>query len=440
MSRNSKTQTPTKWNRVKRYASVFLSFFLLFISSSISKVHAQLQTTFEDINVHGIEKSSQSFIGLQSNYYYGSNKVTNQFFNTLYKGGYIDSATKNNEFDRLASRNKVGGELNFSLFAKLSSDSLKNTYWFKAGGKDIAGFTFSDNTFKLIFDGNSQFAGESIDLGKTVLNSIQFQYITAGVERVVGKSQNMTVGAGVSFVKGSDNLHIKIDRAILFTQEEGEYIDLDLNYSSEQTDTAFKNFEAFNGFGAGVDLYYLINMKNKSQLNVSISDIGFMRWNTKSYLSSADTSYHFEGLEVSNVFDLLDTTSSDQNYQDTIINGFLPATERAAYTSILPAQLHLNYLHPIGGTSFYALAGLKYMFNPGYFPKVYAGGAWYTKNFDVITSVSYGGYTNLSWDLRLRKTFFKTFEIYAGCNNMLGYILPKMTSSQGAFVALNKYF
>ena len=181
-------------------------------------------------------------------------------------------------------------------------------------------------------------------------------------------------------------------------------------------------------------------LKNQSQLNISVSDIGFIHWNGNSFQSSADTTYHFEGIEITNLFELIDTASSGQNLQDTIVNGFIPTTSQKSYNSMLPTQVHLNYLYHIGTTSFYATLGLKYMFNAGYFPKTYIGGAWYTKSFEVITSVSYGGYSNISWDIRLRKTFLKTFEIYAGCNNIFGYLLTKATTSQGAYVALNKYF
>lgn len=420
----------------------FIIATIILIVGFTSKTNAQIESAFEDINMHSIATPTKSFVGIQSNYYYNSNAVTNQFFSTLYQGQYIDSTLKNAVINKLAANNRVGGEFNFSIFAKICPDSgsSKNTYWFKMGEKNIAGFSFSDNMFKLIFNGNSQFAGQSIDLGKSVLNSVQYQYVTGGIEKSIGANHNIIIGAGLSLIKGSNHLNIAIDKAVLFTQQDGEYLDLDLNYNLKQTDTLHTGYAAFNGFGTGLDLYCRFMLKNQSQLNISASDIGFIHWNGNSLQSSADTTYHFEGVQINNIFQLIDTASSKQNLQDTIVNGFIPKTKQKSYNTMLPTQLHVNYLYHIGSSSFYATVGIKYMFNAGYFPKTYIGGAWYTKSFDVITSISYGGYTNLSWDIRLRKTFFKTFEIYAGCNNFLGYIIPKSTCSQGAYITLTKHF
>lgn len=427
----------------KSYIKPVITFLIILIVLGYSNVNAQIEASFEDIEIRGITTPKESFFGIQSAYNYGSNSITNQFLSSFYQGQYIDSSLKKSVFNKLASRNRVGGEYNFSVYGKISLGGIelwRNKYWFKMGARGMANLTYSDNLFKLIFDGNSQFAGQNIDLGKSALNVIQYQYITGGIEKAMGNDHNTTVGAGVSLIKGSDHFQIAIDRANLFTQEDGEYLDLDIAYSLKQTDSLNKGFAAFNGFGAGLDLYYRLQLQNQSQFNMSVSDIGFISWNGKSLQSTSDTTYHFEGIEISNIFELIDTSSTDQNLQDTIINGFLPTTEQKGYMSMLPTQIHLNYLHHIGSTKFYVTGGIKYIFNAAYFPKVYAGGAWYTPTFDIISSVSYGGQTNFSWDIRLRKTFLKTFEVYAGCNNFLGYMIPELTTSQGLFVSLNKYF
>lgn len=419
-----------------------ISFIVLFLCS-VLKSYAQIESSFEDINFRGITPPKKSFVGIQSAYNYASNSITNQFLSSVYQGQYIDSSLKESVFNKLVSHNRVGGEYNFSVYGRIALGGIelwRNKYWFKAGARGMANLTYSDNLFKLIFNGNSQFAGQDIDLGKSALNVTQYQYITGGIEKAMGNDHNMTVGAGLSLIKGSDHFQIDIDRANLFTHEDGEYLDLDIAYSLKQTDSLNKGFAAFNGFGAGLDLYYRIQLKNQSQFSVSISDIGFISWNGKSLQSTSDTIYHFEGIEISNIFELIDTTSTEQNLQDTIINGFLPTTEQKGYTSMLPTQIHLNYLQHIGSTSFYITGGVKYIFNAAYFPKVYVGGAWYTPAFDIISSVAFGGQTNFSWDIRLRKTFLKTFEIYAGCNNFLGYMIPSLTTSQGAYLSLIKHF
>ncbi len=55
-------------------------------------------------------------------------------------------------------------------------------------------------------------------------------------------------------------------------------------------------------------------------------------------------------------------------------------------------------------------------------------------------TLGYGGYGNLNYGIGLKANLGNGFLIYAGSNNIEGYISPKNTGGQGVFFSLGKQF
>ena len=115
-------------------------------------------------------------------------------------------------------------------------------------------------------------------------------------------------------------MQIATGDAHIFTAEDGEYIDLNANYSFKQTDTlTHLNLFANNGLGFAFDFYSIYKSKNSS-FSFNVVDIGFIKWYGTSANYQIDTLIRFEAYSVSNIFDLQDTVSlnysPDNIYED----------------------------------------------------------------------------------------------------------------------------
>ena len=58
----------------------------------------------------------------------------------------------------------------------------------------------------------------------------------------------------------------------------------------------------------------------------------------------------------------------------------------------------------------------------------------------LSATVGYGGYGNFNYGIGIFGNFGKGFIVYAGSNNIEGFIAPKQTAGQGACVSLIKKF
>ena len=58
----------------------------------------------------------------------------------------------------------------------------------------------------------------------------------------------------------------------------------------------------------------------------------------------------------------------------------------------------------------------------------------------LSATFGYGGYGLLNYGIGINAKLSKTFVLYAGSNNIEGYIAPKKACGQGAYISLIKQF
>jgi hypothetical protein len=68
------------------------------------------------------------------------------------------------------------------------------------------------------------------------------------------------------------------------------------------------------------------------------------------------------------------------------------------------------------------------------------GNFYLNSKFILSTTFGYGGYGTYNYGLGVSAKLIKNFVIYAGSNNIEGFIVPKKTTGQGAYISLIKKF
>jgi hypothetical protein len=86
-------------------------------------------------------------------------------------------------------------------------------------------------------------------------------------------------------------------------------------------------------------------------------------------------------------------------------------------------------------------AGIQYRIASSYVPYGYIGtSSPLPKGFYIDGRFAYGGFGSWHLGLELRKKFANVFEIKLGTNNLEGYVLPMVGTSQSAYVGFAAYF
>jgi hypothetical protein len=418
--------------------TTIISFFLLVFSFH---TNAQIASIFAD----EFPDSAKTRIGVNIEYALGSNNLTNEFIGKFYKGGYIDAGLKNEVLSRTRNKNRLGADINTGVYAAFKLDSLLHkkdiSLFFAVKDRQHFDAAFSKDLYKVGFYGNAAYAGKSADFDGFNMTLLRYQQVQIGLFSSKYDSAARW-GVGISFLKGEQYASIYAKTAELYTSEDGQYINFNTSMEVAKSDTANKGIGAFNGAGASVDIYFEAPFKTRfgnSKLRVSISDIGLISFNKNTLYLKQDSMFHYSGFNISSIYDLQDSTLSNSTSQDSIIQAIAPFKKQSVSVT-LPAILNLSFETRFS-KNFELSEGIRYVFNANYNLLAYVKGSFYfSERFMLSATLSYGGYSTFNCGIGVFANLGKGFMVYAGSNNIEGYIVPKKTTAQGAYFALVKNF
>ncbi len=415
-------------------------FILFFILSFTTITKAQIATIFADDFID----SAKTHIGICGNYDLNSNAFTTSFLAKFYTSGYIGTDLKNSVLSRVKNINRVGANFNYGIYAAFKLDSFNHkknvSAFFSIRDRFHFDAQFSKDLYKVGFYGNSQYAGKNANFNDFSLNMIRYQQFQIGLFSAKLDSAARW-GIGLSFLKGGQYLSLLAKKAELFTSEDGQYIDFNTDLYVAKSDPAHKGFGAFNGYGASVDIYFEAPFQTRlgdSKLRVSVADIGFIGFNKQTLTLKQDSLFHYTGFKINSFYDLQDSTIGNTS-KDSIINSIAPL-KKQSFSTTLPAIFDLTFETHFN-KHFYLIEGIRNIFNGNYKLMAYVKGNFYfNSGFMLSTTFGYGGYGNYIYGIGIAAKLGKDAVVYAGSNNLEGYIMPKKTCGQGAYITLVKQF
>ena len=415
-------------------------YFIFYLLTHFYCVQAQLSAVLTD--EYALEKKAS--VGITADYFINANSLTTQFINKFYTGGHINEQLKNQVLARTKNANRAGAELNYGIFSSFRLDSLsrKNSFhlFFAVRDRMHMDASFSKDLYTLGFYGNALYAGKTADLNGFNLNLIRYQQFQIGLFSTKLDS-NARWGISLSFLKGEQYYSILARRALLYTSPDAQFIDFNTEIEMAQSNPSKKGLNAANGFGVGMDIYFEAPFKSSignSKLTVSVSDIGLIRYNDQSVYRKQDSMFHYTGFRIKSIFDLQDSIFLNTS-QDSIRNKILPYTQRSV-TVTLPSTLNLS-IETTLNRYFHLTEGIRYIFNANYKLLAYVKGNFYfNKSFMTSATIGYGGYGGVSYGIGLGANLGSGFSIYAGSNNIEGYIAPSKTAGRAAYFSIIKNF
>jgi len=367
-------------------------------------------------------------MSFESTYFLGSPTVTNGFIDNYFTGTYLGPFVKTQAFKNLNPTNILGAHQDFKLSCVVPVDKGGSTvaYYVGVENKNIIDMEFSDNLFKLFFDGNKQFAGDTVSVKDNHMNFLGYSQLKGGlVKKIITKRFQHTFMGVLAFNVGTSNLSTEIRNAKFYTDNEGALLDteIDMAYRAIKNKSDSK-IKFANGLGAGLDLYYNFKCDKGNNFSVALNDIGFVRW-LKPYSSviEKDTSFVFEGIEIKEILDI-DASTEDLN-KDSIKNKINELIDKRPYTTILPMTLQLYFYRELS-KRIEVGAGLKHVFNTAHKPYYFVDAKFYLLPQLLFSpTLSYGGYSgfNAGLDVGLN---IRQFNLYFGSD----YVTPFFDNEQ----------
>lgn len=370
-----------------------------------------------------------------------SNTVHNDFVKAFYLGKFIDEDLKFSATRRMKESNLLGGMARTGFTYTSRSTDARNTTAFSVSLLDRThvDLKFSEDMFNLVFYGNKMFAGQTAKLGDFALNFLRYQQFRLGWYKK-GDHAHGGYGYAVSLLSGEQNITANMPRADLFTAADGTFMDLDIRFDVHRTDTAQRGYMAQNGMGLSVDLFYempYVAFKRPGKIRFDLRDLGFIKWNNNSMHYSAGSTYHYDGVEVDDIFHLDSTALGVDNLIDKNT-----ALRRTKYLTDIPGSLDVHT------KAFY---GRQIAFEKGFTWRFHTSAKMYyygkvhflfgrKQNIDIAILLGYGDYGRFNSGLDLTADIGKHYTLQFINYYLFSDVTAQSSTGMGMFFKLLRKF
>ena len=409
-----------------------LILFQLFVV--VTAVNAQLRNPIYS------DWTSGYSVGAYGRYQLASNAITSNLAWNVYQGKSLSRKLRENVSGNLTKGNRVGADADYGLYAKHLPDSTTGIGWFiNMADRVHANAKYPKDLFDVAMFGNASFAGQTAKLSTIEFNLLMYKQFEVGVLKSVQKEKGKwNIGFGMSLLTGNRNLQLKIAEASLYTDPDGEYLEGEIHGEFRSSSIGKTQFIAANGLGLSGS-FSLGYESEKFGIRLDADDLGFIRWKKNLKRTDLDSIFRFEGVEV-NLFSADGNPFSSINL-DTVVSGFATIREGTAYSVATPGRIRLEGYYLLNSENWRIYAGIQYRIAAGYVPLGYIGtSATLKKGFFIDGRFAYGGFGSWNLGLEVRKRFADVFEVRLGTNNLEGYLLPMVGTSQSAYMSLTGFF
>jgi hypothetical protein len=374
------------------------------------------------------DTSSKSFISLNGGFSINSTSINTDQLGEFIYSSTLDDDTKKSILSKVNSENRLGYGLDIGFTYKLKKNDHLN-YVLGIYHKDIASISFSKSFANIALYGNKMYAGSTVDLAPINITNITYQQMYFGLEQ---KKANRILGFGISILNGTNYKQLNIEKAKIYTQIDGEYIDFDTDFEVRYNNNSKPN----NGLGLSTSLAYKF-FSAKHNLLINLSDLGFIKYNDL-LTYGTNKKYNFEGIGIADIFNFNESAFSDinlTNIQSTL--GITPQVKDVIVAT--PTTIRVDYLRSLGKLGIGS--GIKHILFVSYNPKVYGRISYeLTEKWWSAATVSYGGFGGVDYELAVGGQFYKKTYFAINLHFIEWLALPKQTSGLGVNAVISKFF
>lgn len=260
-----------------------------------------------------------------------NNSLRNDWVFWLLGGSKPSVEAQNSQQTELATRNTLVAS-NRVGFRYQQMDTAGNAGWWVSGSfNDLRSTSLTKDAADLILNGNGHMEDYNAKLTNSTFLSQQWQSVKAGR---VKRTPNgwMTYHGGI--ITGTRLDQANISRGTVFTEKNGEYLDLD--YSGYRRNASF-------GLGLSVGFTYQHVVDENQRWRFSINDVGMIYWWSDAQTQEKDTQFRYNGVAVDDVNNW--NAGSVEERLDSLGEELLGRTVSGGFGSNLPARMQFQYTY-----------------------------------------------------------------------------------------------
>lgn len=403
-------------------------FLVLGICFSITG-YAQADWQWHQFHYFADSSYTESGVWTNAHYELLSNNLTNEVVNQAIFDGkitreatsYLDDA--NSEFHTRLSAGMRGE----SWFRSPEKNGWRLLVGF--GFNDMAQASISTGLVQLYLRGNGPFEDETLKLGPSYLTYHSYQYSGFGIERRTAKT---SWGLTAQLIKSSRYANLSVGYSELYTAPYGTSIEADVAMRYDYTNSSQGKLGAWYGTGYGVNAFFTHQPRHDAPLiSIQLKDLGQVFYEGLNRYQVID-SFAFNGVEVDNFLQLDDSLINGGNIDS--IESLLGIEESHPFhRAVLPANIQINYIVPIGSKASLNLSLRQYIRFGS--PEVRAGFAYRALPWLVLEpTLRIGGFSRFDYGLTTAINLSNRFHLIIKTEQFERLIAPEKSTGQYLFV------
>lgn len=362
-------------------------------------------------------RHSHSMIWIGGSGMAGANTVDVGFLKKNIYGGRISDR----QLNKLASESALLNRAGFAANANLDFFNFKDTLfgrplWGLRIGISTnyhAALSYSRDLFKAVYQGNAQFAGDTVQLAPLAANNQAWQKFSVGLF-----NKHSLTSLSLSLVAGQRYQSLIVPDARLRTTTIGDTISLSYAGDYLRSDSLKRGWANGSGLGLCFDADYNLPIaEGKGAISIALRDIGFVVWNKQSAHFSFDSLTTWTGIDANNIFELSTDTVNMPHLRDSVHY----SVEKKAFVATLPMSLHVRFSKFFTPTDYYEI-GVSIWPNRAALPLVYLGmNHFIGKHFSFSEKISFGGYGTWGIGAEMQWMPRGTWLFKLGTNHLGGF-------------------
>ena len=380
-------------------------------------------------------KSYDQFYGLKFNYDAGSNSLNNKMLFKFGLGGFIDNNLKQTNKDRIKTKNIFGQSSDFSFYYRQENRQI---WGIKELGFQVAlewhnllEAEFGPELYQLIFYGNKDNAGSSVDLSTIHFQSLNYYQIKGGLNKIFGHSK---MGFNLSLNLGNNYSDASFNNTRFYTSFTGDSLALKSDISYKYQSLSSLSPVTIRGYGAGLDIFYAYDNPRLFKLEAKIENLGFIFWQDKSMEFQRNKPIIWEGFEVENLLQMPDPLMK-KSPADSLKEYISTHSQSTKYRSYTPVNVEVKFKKMLVEDKIEAVVVVKYKHFSNYRPMVLLQSNFLlNEKISLSPNLSYGGYTGFNIGFELEYKLNNISELHLGTRYLGGYVLQNNFSGFGGFI------
>jgi len=402
----------------------FKFIILLLLLVAVAPLHAQ-----QDLGIHFMDGVWQS--NLTNPALLPDRTITISlpgFYNSLYSSGftYNELVRTNEEGNPFLDVDNVIAQLDENdniIRDQLDIPTIHlgiriGDQFFMSAGHNFrvnAFFNYPKSLPSLVWDGNAQFIGETVEIGPDFLAQAYNEFYLGGAYAV---NELLTVGARFKILSGTGDISVSNRELSLFTSEDIYQASLIADYVINST--GIFNYDGFDNSafefddivdlgtlftentGVAFDLGATIQVDDLT-LTASILDIGQITWKSTTNNARLQGDFEYEGLDA--LRDALVDSLDIGSIADTLENVYEVRETNDTYSTALPLRFYLSGRYQLN--DMFTVGGLLYaeQFREQFSPAFAINGQARFTNFlqaGLVYAIRNGQFDNIGINAALR--------------------------------------